>query len=92
MISFKSEDRPRILAALFNSSKRQGLGLLDPASSMTVEEASDLLERSSYFDYLKGHVMKVDLKGESFDPWLYDRDNGEGAARSALLKAGIEIG
>ena len=25
--------------------------------------------------------MKVDLSGDSFDPWGYDRDNGQGAAK-----------
>jgi hypothetical protein len=28
--------------------------------------------------------MKIDLTGDSFDPFLYDRDNGEGAAERAL--------
>jgi len=37
-----------------------------------------------YFDYLRGRVMKVDISGPMLDPRLYDRDNGEGAARRAL--------
>lgn len=37
-----------------------------------------------YFDYLQGRVMKVDLAGDELDPRLYDRDNGEGAARRAI--------
>jgi len=28
--------------------------------------------------------MKIDLSGDILDPWLYDRDNGEGAALAAL--------
>ncbi len=36
------------------------------------------------FDYLHGRVMKVELGGNTLDPWLYDRDNGEGAAERAL--------
>jgi hypothetical protein len=28
--------------------------------------------------------MKVDLSKDAFDPWLYDRDNGQGAAARAL--------
>ena len=43
------------------------------------------MARQSYFDYLKGRVMKVDLsEDDGFEEWLYDRDNGEGAAQSAL--------
>jgi hypothetical protein len=36
------------------------------------------------FDYLGGHLMKVDLNGDSFDSWGYDRDNGEGAAQRVI--------
>ena len=51
---------------------------------MTITEAADLLERDTYFDYLKGRVMKVDLSGNELDPYLYDRDNGEGAAERVV--------
>ena len=40
---------------------------------------------TTYFDYLYGRVLKVDLKGDDgFEEWLYDRDNGEGAAQQSL--------
>jgi len=51
---------------------------------MTTEEAASLLESHTYFDYLKGRVMKVDLSGDELDPWLYDRDNGHGAAKRVI--------
>lgn len=43
-----------------------------------------------YFDYLHGRVMKVDIGGPTLDPWLYDRDNGAGAAAAVvdMLRAG----
>lgn len=74
-----------VLAALYNASQAQGLGLLhyDPAE-MTREEAEKLLSRYTYFDYLKGRVMKVDLSGSVLRPQLYDRDNGPGAAARAI--------
>ena len=31
-------------------------------------------------------IMKVNLSGDEFDGWLYDRDNGEGAAQKAIDK------
>lgn len=56
---------------------------------MTREEAAEWLAKATreypngrtsiYFDYLKGRVMKVELAGDDVDPWLYDRDNGQGA-------------
>jgi len=51
---------------------------------MTVEEARELLSQDTYFDYLKGRVMKVDLSGNELDPWGYDRDNGQGRAAEVI--------
>lgn len=91
MIQIDDLSKPAVLAALYNASRPQGMGFMhyDPAP-MTVEEATDLLEQTTYFDYLKGRVMKVDLSNAAqFDPWGYDRDNGEGAAQiDTLRKAG----
>lgn len=85
MLSIAGLDKADVLAALYNASKPQGMGFLhfDP-SPMTTEEARVLLARTTYFDYLKGRVMKVDLSGEEFSPWGYDRDLGEGAAAAAI--------
>lgn len=53
---------------------------------MSAQEAEKHLDGSGdgYFDYLKGRVMKVSISGDSLDPRLYDRDNGQGAAARAL--------
>ncbi len=85
MIDLKGVNKAKALAALYNASQPLGMGFLqyDP-TPMTEQEAGELLQQYTYFDYLKGRVMKVDLSGDSFDPWLYDRDNGEGAAARAL--------
>lgn len=37
-----------------------------------------------YFDYLNGKVLKVDIGGDELDPWLYDRDNGNGTAERVV--------
>lgn len=68
-----------VLAALFNSFRPQGAGFLNVLTS-------DL-----YFDYVLGRVLKVDLSGDSFDPRLYDRDNGEGAALRTINALKQEI-
>ncbi len=87
MISIAKKDKAEVLAALYNASKPLGLGFrqFDP-KPMSVEEARKLLERTTYFDYIKGRVMKVDLSGDELETWLYDRDNGDGAAARALAK------
>ena len=86
MVSTKGLRKSAVLAALYNASKPQGMGFLefDPAP-MTEKEAEELLKYGTYFDYLKGRIMKVDLKNDDeFDERLYDRDNGLGAAQIVI--------
>lgn len=78
-------DKAAVLAALYNRAQTQGMGALHyRAETMPVEEAREILGHVQRFDYLRGRVMKVDLSGDAFDPRLYDRDNGAGAAAEAL--------
>ena len=81
MIDIKSIDKAKLLAALYNASQVQGLGFLHATDTdLSLEEAQQLLTESTYFDYLHGKVLKIDLAGDTLDPQLYDRDNGAGAA------------
>ncbi|MDD4476620.1 MAG: hypothetical protein PHY40_00480 [Patescibacteria group bacterium] len=79
-------NKAKVLAALYNNSKPQGMGFLHfDAQPMTEEEAQALLDSGqTYFDYLKGRVMKIDLSGDELETWLYNRDNGENAAETVL--------
>ena len=84
-ISLVGLDKAAVLAALFNASKPQGLGFIHyKGGEMTVEEARQLLSQTTYFDYVHGRVMKIDLKGDALSTWGYDRDNGAGAAELAI--------
>ena len=87
-IDISKLDKAKVLAALFNASKQQGLGFLDSsgASQMTLEDARRYTssEGRLCYVYLRGRVMKVDLSKDKLDTWLYDRDNGAGAAAKAL--------
>ena len=85
MISLEGLDKAEVLAALYNASTPQGMGFLqyDPVP-MDKDEAASLLAECTYFDYLKGRVMKIDLGTDELDPRLYDRDNGNGAAALAI--------
>jgi len=85
MIDLKGKDKAEVLAKLYNASKPLGMGYLAyDSADMMVEEARQFLEKQTYFDYLKGRVMKIDLSGDCLDPRLYDRDNGAGAAAAAI--------
>jgi len=92
MIDITGLDKATVLAALYGNARPLGMGMLHfTPGDMPIEEAQQMLDEGQmYFDYVNGRVMKVDLSGDSFDPWLYDRDNGEGAALHALSKIMIE--
>ncbi len=94
MINIRGLDKAEILAALYNGSKQQGSGLLQPAgrtSDMTREHAAKLIRATAFlmasgtrqlcFDYFHGRAVRVNLTSDTeLDPTLYDHDNGEGAA------------
>ncbi len=52
--------------------------------AMSISEARRLLAGSTYFDYLHGRVMKIQIQGDILNPRLYDRDNGPGAAANVI--------
>jgi hypothetical protein len=86
MISIVEMDKAEVLAALYNRAKPQGMGFLHyEPKDMSTDEAAEILAGQQRFDYLKGRVMKVDLSGDKFDPRLYDRDNGDGAAERVVV-------
>lgn len=85
MIDISNYDRADVLRVLYNNAKVQGMGFLQyEPGDMTYAEAVQYLAARKYFDYLSGRVMKVDLSSDELDPQLYDRDNGDGAAQSAI--------
>ena len=88
LIDLTGLDKAEVAAALYNNSKPQGLGFIDfNPEPMTVEQVrSDMkkLGEDLNFGYWNGRVMKTNLNGSSFDPWCYDRDNGQGAAARAI--------
>jgi hypothetical protein len=87
MIDIKNLNKAEVLMALYNNAKPQGMGFLHfTPEDMTKEEAEEILKSQKRFDYLKGRVMKVNLAENEFDPWLYNRDNGENAAEKIIEK------
>ena len=92
-IDISKLDKAEVLAALYNNSRQLGMGFMHArgATGMTKEDAAKEIEAAKrdgnvriYFDYLHGRVMKSDIGGDTYKPWLYDRDNGQGAAARAL--------
>lgn len=86
MIDIKGLDKAEVLKALYDSSHVQGMGFLQtvPEGTVTVQHCRELLKHGTYFDYLYGRVLKVDLSGDEFDERLYERDNGRDSAARAI--------
>jgi len=89
-IDISKMDKADVLVALYGRARAQGMGMFHyTPEPLTREEATELLEESKYFDYLRGRVMKVNLASDQLRTGLYDRDNGKGAAEEALREAGL---
>lgn len=86
MINIEGLNKGDVLAALYNGSKVQGMGFLQAVEGyMSRKIAEDLLKQRTYFDYLFGKVIKVDLSSDiEFEERLYDRDNGIGKAQRMI--------
>jgi hypothetical protein len=79
-------DKAEVLVALYNAAKAQGRGFLSHKqdSVFDKEKATQLLSKATYFDYLDGKPLKIDLSGDELDTFLYNRNNGVDAAENAL--------
>ena len=86
MIDIAGLNKAEVLKALYDNSHVQGMGFIQavPEGVVTVEHCERLLKLDTYFDYLYGRIMKVDLSCDTFNERLYDRDCGEGAAWSEI--------
>jgi hypothetical protein len=86
MVDYTGFSKEEALIALYNRARPQGMGVFQYVpGSMSLDLAKKLLKDSTYFDYIYGRVLKVDLRNDGyFDERLYDRDNGFGAAQYAI--------
>ncbi len=85
-MDIKGLNKAEVLAALYNNAKPQGMGFLQfTPEDIDANKAQQLLNTGmTYFDYVGGRVMKINLKHDEVSTWGYDRDNGEGAAENPI--------
>jgi hypothetical protein len=85
-VSIAGLDPAQVLIALYNNAKIQGRGILHPrgSSPLTIDQAREVLARPERVDYLHGRVIKVDLRREDIEVYLYDQANGEGKAQRVI--------
>lgn len=53
---------------------------------LTREDALLVLNKNPSIDYLGGKPLKVNLKGNTFNTYLYNRDNGAGLAQKIIAE------
>jgi hypothetical protein len=92
VIGIKDADKAEVLMHLYNYADMSGANpnpivqdLQRALPRMSLEHARAIRpDHPQGFDYIGAKSVKVNLSGDEFDAWMYDRDNGEGAARRAL--------
>lgn len=85
VVDISNKDKAEVLAALYNNSHPHGMGFIHyNPEPMTIEQARELLKHTTYFDYLAGRVMKINLESNIVRTWGYNRDNGNGAAERVI--------
>lgn len=90
MINIRNLSKAQILKTLVDHASGIGVnpiaaGLAIKLPLMTLEAAQTEIDHNGLtFDYVMGKPIKVDISGDEFDPWLYDRDNGQGMAQRAI--------
>lgn len=82
MIDITGLDKGEVLAALINGGSPMGMGALH-YRSVTPDEVR-IHAQYGYVDYCCGVPIKADLRGDSFEERLYDRDQGGGRAASII--------
>ncbi len=83
-VDIRGIDKVVLLYALWSNmepSKHFGPGgtgfCMVPPPSFNRSKAADAVK--TYIDYYDGRCIKTDLSGDSVNPYLYDRDAGQGA-------------
>ncbi len=93
-VNIKGIEKHKVIQALYNASKPQGMGFLHfTPEDLADEESKEEVEAHTsdgrgqekiYFDYLRGRIIKCEISTDEIDPWGFDRDNGEGACERAI--------
>jgi len=84
-IDISKKDKAAVFKALYDYANPKGMGMFfNKPGDISIEQAREIVAESMDFDYVGGRVLKVNISGDSFDSWLYDRDNGQGRAAQAI--------
>jgi hypothetical protein len=68
--------KTQLLKLLWQNQVVAGFFRGSPGPAYDENAAKEAVTR--YIDYFSGRAIKTDLSGDSVDPWMYDRDAGQG--------------
>lgn len=86
-IDISGLDKVELLRGLWIASKPAIFYSMFPDAAIpSFDEQSAKQAVSKYIDYFDGRCIKCDLRKDTFDPRLFDRDFGEGAALRVVQK------
>lgn len=90
-INISGLDKRVLFSALYANAPVVGGGALHPLKNnpLTDEDFIALENNNWDVDYYHGHCMKIDISGDTMQPWLYDRNSQRPAAEIvAALRMG----
>lgn len=88
MIEIRGVDKAILLSELYRRAGRATEdGYTYCGAELPMEMAEKLIRRQMVFRFLMGRPLKVDLSGDELDEADYDRSNGRGAAKRAVMTA-----
>ncbi len=85
VVDISNKLKDEVLLNLYNNAHSRGLGFSNyNPKPMNRKEAQDLLKRFTYFGYLPGRSLQIDLTYDIIDTSTYNKNNGAGAAEKAI--------
>lgn len=82
VVDISRKDKADVLCALYNASKRSKSLRTDDI--LTKSEAQTLLKTTTSFDFIKSHIMRIDLTTNIVDTTRFNHANGPQTAEDAI--------
>ena len=84
VVDISRKDKAEVLCALYNASRR--FNSLRTDDILTKSEAQVLLKTTTSFEFVKSHIMRIDLTTNTVDTTRFNHANGPLAAENAIEK------
>lgn len=82
VVDISRKDKAEVLCALYNASRRSKSS--NPDDILTKSEAESLLKTRTSFEFVKSHIMRIDLTTNIVDTTRFNHANGPQTAEDAI--------